>query len=80
MSRRAVVPLIVSVLAAVVGADEATDNGVAHGTVWIAPASQLYMYLADNANAVWNDQEDELYSVIEDHFVRHLSPFAAYAQ
>ena len=30
--------------------------------------------------AVWNEQEDELYSVIEDHFVRHLSPFAAYAQ
>jgi hypothetical protein len=30
--------------------------------------------------AVWNQQEDELYSVIEDHFVRHLSPFAAYAQ
>ena len=30
--------------------------------------------------AVWNDHEDELHSVIEDHFVRHLAPFAAYAQ
>ena len=30
--------------------------------------------------AVWNDQEEELYRVIADHFVKHLTPFAAYAQ
>ncbi len=30
--------------------------------------------------AVWNAQEEELYSVISDHFVKHLTPFAAYAQ
>ena len=30
--------------------------------------------------AVWNDQEEELYRVIADHFVKHLKPFAAYAQ
>jgi tagaturonate epimerase len=30
--------------------------------------------------AVWNEHEDQLYSVIEDHFVKHLTPFAAYAQ
>jgi tagaturonate epimerase len=29
--------------------------------------------------AVWNAQEEELYRVISDHFVRHLKPFAAYA-
>lgn len=30
--------------------------------------------------AVWNASEEELYSVIADHFVKHLTPFAAYAQ
>ena len=30
--------------------------------------------------AVWNAQEEELYSVVSDHFVRHLAPFAPYAQ
>lgn len=30
--------------------------------------------------AVWRDHEDELYAVIGDHFLRHLRPFAAYAQ
>lgn len=29
--------------------------------------------------AVWNEHEEELYSVIADHFVKHLRPFAAYA-
>jgi len=29
---------------------------------------------------VWNDHEDELYGIIADHFVRHLQPFAPYAQ
>jgi hypothetical protein len=29
---------------------------------------------------VWNDQEDQLYQVIEDHFVKHLAPFAGSAQ
>jgi tagaturonate epimerase len=29
---------------------------------------------------VWNDHEEELYEIIADHFVRHLQPFAAYAQ
>lgn len=30
--------------------------------------------------SVWQDHEDELYEVIADHFVRHLQPFAPYAQ
>jgi hypothetical protein len=30
--------------------------------------------------SVWNDNEEELYDVIADHFVKHLTPFAAYAQ
>jgi hypothetical protein len=30
--------------------------------------------------AVWNAQEEELYSVVSDHFVKHLAPFAPYAQ
>ena len=29
---------------------------------------------------VWNDHEEEHYQVIADHFVKHLKPFAAYAQ
>jgi hypothetical protein len=29
---------------------------------------------------VWNDNEEELYGIIADHFVRHLEPFAPYAQ
>jgi hypothetical protein len=29
---------------------------------------------------VWNDHEEELYRIIADHFVRHLEPFARYAQ
>jgi tagaturonate epimerase len=29
---------------------------------------------------VWNDHEEELYGIIADHFVRHLEPFAPYAQ
>jgi hypothetical protein len=29
---------------------------------------------------VWNDHEEELYGIIADHFVRHLQPFARYAQ
>ena len=29
---------------------------------------------------VWNDHEEELYGIIADHFVRHLEPFARYAQ
>ena len=28
----------------------------------------------------WSDHEDELYGVIEDHFTRHLTPFAPYAR
>jgi hypothetical protein len=28
---------------------------------------------------VWNDNEDELYGIIKDHFVKHLTPFAPYA-
>jgi hypothetical protein len=30
--------------------------------------------------AVWNAQEEELYAVVSDHFVKHLAPFAPYAQ
>lgn len=30
--------------------------------------------------AVWNDHEEEHYQVIADHFVKHLAPFAPYAQ
>ena len=29
---------------------------------------------------VWNDNEEEHYQIIADHFVKHLTPFAAYAQ
>ena len=29
---------------------------------------------------VWNDNEDEHYGIIADHFVKHLAPFAPYAQ
>ena len=29
---------------------------------------------------VWNDNEDEHYGIIADHFVKHLAPFAAHAQ
>ena len=29
---------------------------------------------------VWNDHEEEHYRIIADHFVRHLEPFAPYAQ
>ena len=29
---------------------------------------------------VWKDHEEELYGIIADHFVRHLEPFARYAQ
>jgi len=29
---------------------------------------------------VWNDNEEEHYRIIADHFVKHLAPFAAYAQ
>ena len=29
---------------------------------------------------VWNEHEDEHYQVIADHFVKHLEPFAPYAQ
>jgi hypothetical protein len=29
---------------------------------------------------VWNDNEEEHYGIIADHFVKHLAPFAKYAQ
>jgi len=29
---------------------------------------------------VWNDYEEEHYKIISDHFVKHLTPFAAYAR
>src|SRR5215211_3190577 len=29
---------------------------------------------------VWNDNEEEQYSIIADHFVKHLTPFASYAR
>jgi tagaturonate epimerase len=29
---------------------------------------------------VWNDHEDEHYRIIEDHFLKHLTPFAPYAR
>jgi hypothetical protein len=29
---------------------------------------------------VWHDHEDEHYRIIEDHFVKHLTPFAPYAR
>ena len=29
---------------------------------------------------VWNDNEEEHYGIIADHFVKHLQPFAPYAQ
>ena len=29
---------------------------------------------------VWNDHEEEHYRIIEDHFVKHLTPFASYAR
>jgi hypothetical protein len=29
---------------------------------------------------VWNDNEEEHYSIIADHFVKHLKPFAPYAR
>ena len=34
----------------------------------------------DRLYRVWNDNEEEHYRVIADHFVKHLTPFAAYAQ
>jgi tagaturonate epimerase len=29
---------------------------------------------------VWNDNEEEHYRIIADHFVKHLTPFAPYAR
>jgi hypothetical protein len=29
---------------------------------------------------VWNDNEEELYGIVADHFVKHLKPFAEHAQ
>ncbi len=34
----------------------------------------------DRMYRVWNDNEEEHYRIIADHFVKHLTPFAAYAQ
>ena len=34
----------------------------------------------DRLYRVWNDNEEEHYRIIADHFVKHLTPFAAYAQ
>ena len=45
---------------------------VGYGAILAEYRSRLYQ--------VWNDNEDELYSVISDHFVKHLEPFAASAQ
>lgn len=45
---------------------------VGYGAILEEFGSQMYQ--------VWNDHEDELYGVIESHFVKHLQPFAAYAQ
>jgi tagaturonate epimerase len=45
---------------------------VGYGAILAEFGSRMY--------AVWNDHEDELYRVIQDHFVKHLTPFAVYAQ
>jgi tagaturonate epimerase len=45
---------------------------VGYGAILAEFGSRMY--------AVWNDHEDELYQVIQDHFVKHLTPFAGYAQ
>jgi tagaturonate epimerase len=45
---------------------------VGYGAILAEFRSRMYQ--------VWNDHEDELYSVIEDHFVKHLAPFAGTAQ
>jgi hypothetical protein len=45
---------------------------VGYGAILAEFGSRMY--------AVWNDQEDQLYQVIEDHFVKHLAPFAGSAQ
>jgi tagaturonate epimerase len=45
---------------------------VGYGAILEEFGSQMYQ--------VWNDHEEELYRIIADHFVRHLEPFAPYAQ
>ena len=45
---------------------------VGYGAILEEFGSQMYQ--------VWNDNEDELYGIISDHFVKHLQPFASTAQ
>lgn len=45
---------------------------VGYGAILAAFGTRLYQ--------VWNDHEEEHYQVIGDHFVKHLAPFAPYAQ
>ena len=45
---------------------------VGYGAILDEFGSQMYQ--------VWNDNEEELYGIISDHFVKHLEPFASHAQ
>ena len=45
---------------------------VGYGAILDEFGSQMYQ--------VWNDNEDELYGIISNHFVKHLEPFASHAQ
>ena len=45
---------------------------VGYGAILDEFGSQMYQ--------VWNDNEEELYGIISDHFVKHLQPFASHAQ
>jgi len=44
---------------------------VGYGAILDEFGSQMYQ--------VWNDNEEELYGIISDHFVKHLEPFASHA-
>ena len=45
---------------------------VGYGAILEEFGTQMYQ--------VWNDNEEEHYRIISDHFVKHLAPFAPYAQ
>ena len=45
---------------------------VGYGAILAEFGPQLYR--------VWDHHEEEHYQVIADHFVKHLAPFAPYAQ
>jgi hypothetical protein len=60
----------------VLGLMDAVDSRqvlhVGYGAILEAYRPQMYR--------VWNDNEQEHYRIIADHFVKHLTPFAPYAQ